>query len=69
MRGGAVLFALAVVTPLSYLVNMELRPVYVTDARGWVSASHCLGVRLVSNCFVFGLPDGVVCVRRGAVEQ
>ena len=32
---GRVLYALAVVTPLSYLINMELRSVFVTDTKGW----------------------------------
>ena len=46
---GQVLYALAVVTPLSFLINMELRSVYVTDSSGQIEAGHCLAVRLISN--------------------
>jgi len=46
---GRVLYALAVVTPLSYLINMELRSVFVTDTQGQIKAGHCLMSRLVTN--------------------
>lgn len=46
---GWFLVALAIVTPLSFLLNMELRLVLVTDAKGLVSPGHCLSVRLISN--------------------
>ncbi|MCK5271825.1 MAG: oligosaccharide flippase family protein, partial [Sedimentisphaerales bacterium] len=46
---GRILYALAVVTPLSYLINMELRSVFVTDTQGRIKAGHCLMSRLVTN--------------------
>ena len=49
---GRVLYALAVVTPLSFLINMELRSVYVTDTRDWVRLGDCLAVRAVSNALL-----------------
>ena len=46
---GRVIYALAVVTPLSFLINMELRSVYVTDTTGLLKPGHCLTSRLISN--------------------
>jgi len=46
---GRILYALAVVTPLSYLINMELRSVFVTDTQNRIKAGHCLVSRLVTN--------------------
>jgi len=46
---GRVLYALAVVTPLAFLINMELRTVYITDTKNWIKAGHCLALRSVSN--------------------
>ena len=46
---GWLMVALAIVTPLSYLLNMELRLVLVTDTAGRVSAGVSLALRLISN--------------------
>ena len=46
---GWLMVALAIVTPLSYLLNMELRLVLVTDTTGRVSAGVSLAMRLISN--------------------
>jgi len=50
---GQVLYAMAVVTPLSFLVNMELRSVFVTDTRNEITISHCLTSRIISNVIFF----------------
>jgi len=65
---GQLLFGLAVVTPLSFLVNMEVRPVFVTDTQNRIKPGHCLSTRLVTNiiyiavvlliCFVGGYSWG-----------
>ncbi|MCP4707898.1 MAG: hypothetical protein GY869_04670 [Planctomycetes bacterium] len=52
---GRVLYALAVVTPLAFLINMELRTVYITDTNDWVTAGHCLALRSVSNIILLVL--------------
>ncbi len=52
---GRVLYALAVVTPLSYLINMELRPVFVTDTHSHIKPGHCLASRLVSNTILMAV--------------
>jgi len=46
---GQFVLSLAIVTPLSFLLNMELRLVLVTDTKGLVDVGYCLAVRLVSN--------------------
>jgi len=46
---GELIFALAVVTPVSFLVNMEVRSVYVTDTKNHFTPGLCLTTRLVSN--------------------
>jgi len=46
---GMFLFAMAVVTPLSFLINMELRSVYVTDIGDTIRPGHCLALRMISN--------------------
>ena len=46
---GQFVLALAVVTPLSFLVNLELRMVYVTDTAAAIDAGQCLGFRLATN--------------------
>lgn len=56
---GQVLYGLAVVTPLGFLINLELRSVYVTDPRGWAGAGHCLGVRLASNVLLAAVLAGL----------
>ena len=62
---GRILYALAVVTPLSFLINMELRSVFVTDTLGRIKVGHCLSTRLVSN-IIFILLLLVLCgVQRG----
>ena len=52
---GRILYALAVVTPLSYLINMELRPVFVTDTHNHIKPGHCLASRLVSNTILMAV--------------
>ena len=46
---GQFVLALAVVTPLSFLVNLELRVVYVTDTSARIHAGQCLAFRLITN--------------------
>lgn len=46
---GQFVLALAVVTPLSFLVNLELRVVYVTDTADRIDAGQCLSLRLMTN--------------------
>jgi len=46
---GQALLGLAIVTPLSYLINMELRLVLVTETKEQISVGHYLTTRLVSN--------------------
>jgi len=58
---GQVIFALAVVTPLSYLVNMELRSVFVTNPQGRIKLGHCLANRLISNVVFIAVLVGI-CV-------
>ncbi|MCH9021649.1 MAG: hypothetical protein IID32_02670 [Planctomycetes bacterium] len=58
---GMLLFAMAVVTPLSFLINMELRSVYVTDTRDTIRPGHCLTLRLISNAVFISILI-VVCV-------
>ena len=58
---GKLLFAMAVVTPLSFFINMELRSVYVTDTRSTIRPGHCLTLRLFSNAVFIALLI-VVCV-------
>ncbi len=48
---GEVIFALSVVTPLSFLINMEIRSVYVTDAAHTIQPGLCLHTRLLTNSF------------------
>ncbi|MBN1765874.1 MAG: oligosaccharide flippase family protein [Sedimentisphaerales bacterium] len=48
-RVGQFDYALAIATPLAFLINMELRTVLVTDARGQFHAGHCLSTRIMSN--------------------
>ena len=56
---GQFVLALAIVTPLSFLVNMELRLVLVTDTQGRVDAGHCLTTRLMSNVVLVGCLGGL----------
>ncbi len=58
---GQVFFALAVVTPINYLVNMESRSVYVTDPRGMISFGSCMATRLMTNG-LFILVIAIVCI-------
>jgi len=46
---GRVDFVLAVVTPISFLFNMELRSVFVTHTKDFLRAGHCLATRIISN--------------------
>ena len=50
---GQVIYAMAVVTPLSFLVNMELRSVFVTDTHNEITIGHCLTSRVISNVIFF----------------
>jgi len=52
---GQIALALAIVTPISFLINMELRLVLVTDTRRQVSVQDCLGVLSVSNLLLLGV--------------
>jgi len=58
---GRFVLALAIVTPLSFLLNMELRLVLVTDTRGEVKAGYCLGTRIASNLLLV-MVLGLGCV-------
>jgi len=51
---GQFAFALVIVTPLSFLVNMEMRPVYVSDLFGKIDIASMLGARFVTSIiFIF----------------
>ena len=56
---GQIALALAIVTPISFLVNMELRLVLVTDTRRQVSVQDCLGVLSMSNLLLLALLVGI----------
>ncbi len=49
---GQILLAMAVITPISFLVNMELRSVYVTDTRQRVTPEACLRLRIFTNALL-----------------
>ncbi len=57
---GELIFALAVVTPLSFLVTMEVRSVYVTDTKNLFTPGLCLTTRLISNG-VFIILLAIIC--------
>jgi O-antigen/teichoic acid export membrane protein len=46
---GQFALALVIVTPLSFLINMEMRPVYVSDLFGKIDIAHMLGARIVTS--------------------
>lgn len=46
---GQFALALAIVTPLSFLINLELRVAYVTDTQNQINIDQCLSFRLLSN--------------------
>jgi O-antigen/teichoic acid export membrane protein len=52
---GKIIFALAVATPLSFLFNMEIRTVYVTDAAATFNIGHALVLRIFTNLFFFAV--------------
>ena len=68
---GRILYALAVVTPLSFLINMELRSVYVTDTSNSVRVGDCLAVRALSNAVLLFALIGLCLVQaqRWSLEQ
>lgn len=46
---GRLLLAMAIVTPVAFLINMELRSVFVTDTHHRIAPDHCLHIRKYSN--------------------
>jgi len=50
---GRILYAMAVATPISFLFNMEMRSVYVTDVSERIRPGHGLAIRFGSNLLFF----------------
>lgn len=59
---GAFVLALAIVTPISFLVSMGLRLVLVTDTSGAVHAGQCLALRTLSNALLLAIVLAVLLV-------
>ena len=66
---GQFMLAWAIVLPLAAVINMEVRMVLVTDARGELTAGECLGVRFLSNAVLWANADGSVLSGQGVLEQ
>ncbi len=50
---GQFALSLAIVTPLSFLINMELKVIYVTDQEGKINFSSFISLRWITNSIFF----------------
>ena len=58
---GQFVLAWAIVAPISWLLNLELRLVLATDVARHIDPGNCLSLRLVSNALL-GIVLGALCV-------
>lgn len=65
LQVGWFVLAWAIVTPLSYLLNMEMRMVLVTDTTGQVQVGHCLSTRLLGSVVLLACLMLICIARRG----